>query len=78
MPKKFPPEFKRDAVTLARRGDLNVAEVAVDLDRRVDQPALDAPGGRRGVLGAADVRPSVQRPGLLQVAGEPITPPRVG
>jgi hypothetical protein len=22
MPKKFPPEFKRDVVTVARRGDL--------------------------------------------------------
>lgn len=32
MPKKFPPEFKRDVVTAARRGDLTVAEVAVDFD----------------------------------------------
>ena len=30
MPKKFPPEFKRDVVTVARRGDLSIAEVAVD------------------------------------------------
>jgi transposase len=30
MPKKFPPEFKRDVVGVARRGDLSVAEVAVD------------------------------------------------
>lgn len=30
MPKKFPDEFKRDVVTVARRGDLTVAEVAVD------------------------------------------------
>ena len=30
MPKKYPPEFKRDVVTVARRGDLSVAEVAVD------------------------------------------------
>ena len=30
MPKKFPPEFKRDVVTVARRGDLTVPEVAVD------------------------------------------------
>ena len=30
MPKKFPPEFKRDVVAVARRGDLSVAEVAVD------------------------------------------------
>ncbi len=32
MPKKFPAEFKRDVVTVARRGDLTVAEVAVDFD----------------------------------------------
>ena len=32
MPKKFPPEFKRDVVTVARRGDLSVAEVAADFD----------------------------------------------
>ena len=32
MPRKFPPEFKRDVVTVARRGDLTVAEVAADFD----------------------------------------------
>lgn len=30
MPKKFPREFKRDVVTVARRGDLTIPEVAVD------------------------------------------------
>jgi transposase len=30
MPKKFPAEFKRDVVAVARRGDLSIAEVAVD------------------------------------------------
>ena len=30
MPKKFPPEFKRDVFAVARRGDLSVAEVAAD------------------------------------------------
>jgi transposase len=30
MPKKFPPEFKRDVVAVARRGDLTIPEVAVD------------------------------------------------
>jgi transposase len=30
MPKKFPPEFKRDVVAVARRGDLSIAEVAAD------------------------------------------------
>lgn len=32
MPKKFPPEFKRDVVAVARRGDLTIAEVAADFD----------------------------------------------
>jgi transposase len=32
MPKRYPPEFKRDVVTVARRGDLSVPEVAVDFD----------------------------------------------
>lgn len=30
MPKKFPDEFKRDVVAVARRGDLKVPEVAAD------------------------------------------------
>ena len=30
MPKRFPPEFKRDVVAVARRGDLTIAEVAAD------------------------------------------------
>jgi len=32
VPKKFPPEFKRDVVSVARRGDLTIAEVAADFD----------------------------------------------
>jgi transposase len=32
MPKRFPPEFKRDVVTVARRGGLTRAEVAADFD----------------------------------------------
>jgi transposase-like protein len=32
MPKRYPPEFKRDVVTVARRGDLTVKEVAADFD----------------------------------------------
>ena len=32
MPEKFPPEFKRDVVTVAGRGDLTVGEVAADFD----------------------------------------------
>ena len=30
MPKKYPPEFKRDVANVARRGDLTVPEVAAD------------------------------------------------
>jgi len=36
MPKKFPAEFKRDVVTVARRGDLTIAEVAADFDVSVE------------------------------------------
>ena len=36
MPKKFPPEFKRDVVRVARRGDLTHAEVASDFDISVE------------------------------------------
>ena len=36
MPKRFPPEFKRDVVTVARRGDLSIAEVAADFDISVE------------------------------------------
>lgn len=32
MPKRFRPEFKRDVVAVARRGDLTVNEVAADFD----------------------------------------------
>jgi transposase len=32
VPKRFPPEFKRDVVTVARRGDLTLNEVAADFD----------------------------------------------
>ncbi len=36
MPKKFPPEFKRDVVRVARRGDLSQAEVAADFGISVE------------------------------------------
>jgi transposase len=32
MPKKFPPEFRGDVVSVARRGDLTINEVASDFD----------------------------------------------
>ena len=32
MPKRYPDEFKRDVVTVARRGDLTVLEVATDFE----------------------------------------------
>lgn len=55
MPKKLPPEFKRDVVTVARRGDLTRAEVAADFDfdisvesvnRRMRQTYVDDPHSR--------------------------------
>jgi len=36
VPRKFPPEFKRDVVTVARRRDLTIAEVAADFDISVE------------------------------------------
>lgn len=36
MPKKFPTEFKRYVVRVARRGDLTRAEVAADFDVSVE------------------------------------------
>jgi transposase len=36
MPKKFPAEFKGDVVTVARRGDLTLGEVAADFDVSVE------------------------------------------
>jgi len=36
MPKKFPPEFKRDVAKVARRGDLTLAEVAHDFDVSIE------------------------------------------
>src|SRR3712207_1463679 len=36
VPKKFPPEFKRDVVRVARRSDLSQAEVAADFDISVE------------------------------------------
>jgi transposase len=36
MPKRFPLEFKRDVVRVARRGDLTVAEVAADFDISIE------------------------------------------
>jgi len=36
MPKKYPPEFKRDVVMVARRGDLSVAEVSADFGIAVE------------------------------------------
>ena len=32
MPMRFPAEFKRDVVAVARRGELTVAEIAINFD----------------------------------------------
>ena len=52
MPKKFPPEFKRHVVTVARRGDLTVAGVAADFDI--------SPESVRGWMRQADVDDGVR------------------
>jgi transposase len=36
VPKKYPPEFKRDVVTVARRGELTQDEVAADFGISVE------------------------------------------
>ena len=61
MPKRFPAEFKRDVVTVARRGDLTMAEVAADFDisiesvrRWVRQCEIDE-GVRDGLTSAEQV-----------------------
>jgi transposase len=58
VPKKFPPEFKRDVVTVARRGDLTINEVAADFDispesvrRWMRQADIDA-GVKEGLTSA--------------------------
>lgn len=65
MPKKFPSEFKRDVVTVARRGDLTVAEVAADFSvsaesvRRWMRQA-DVDDGVRGGLTSSEQSEIVQ------------------
>lgn len=56
MPKKYPPEFKREVVMVARRGDLTVPEVAVDV--RVSEESVrrwmhqtDVAAGLKGSMG---------------------------
>ncbi len=58
MPKKFPPEFKRDVVAVARRGDRTRTEVAADfgisdstLKRWMSQADIDD-GVRDGLTSA--------------------------
>jgi transposase len=51
MPKRYPPEFKRDVVTVARRGDLTVNEVAADFDIAPESPAEETRQLTRQVLG---------------------------
>jgi transposase-like protein len=46
MPKKYPPEFKRDVAEVARRGDLTFAEVASDFGVSPESVRLVAAQGR--------------------------------
>ena len=59
MPKKFPPEFKRDVVAVAGRGKIPVSEVDADFD--VSESTLwrwmqqaDVDDGIKGGLTAAE------------------------
>jgi len=45
MPKRFPDDFKRDVVAVARRRTVPLEKVAADLD--VDASPFDAPGRHR-------------------------------
>lgn len=48
MPKRYPPVFKRDVVTVARHGDLSVNEVAADFDIALESVRpLGSPGRHR-------------------------------
>jgi len=65
MPKKFPPEFKRDVVTVARRGELTYAEIAADFDISVESirrwvRQADIDDGTRGGLTSAEQSEIVQ------------------
>ena len=65
MPKKFPPEFKRDVVRVARRGDLTRAEVAADFDISVESVSrwmrqADIDDGVRDGLTTAEQAESVK------------------
>ncbi len=69
MPKKFLPEFERDVVRTARRGDLSQAEVAADFDIPVESV-------RRWVRladiddGVVDGQTSAEQSGLVQLRRE--------
>lgn len=78
MPKKFPAEFKRDVVAVARRGGLTRAEVAADfaisestLQRWMRQADVD--DGIKDGLTTAEQSEVVQlrRDGVEVVLGEP-------
>ena len=66
MPKKYPEEFKRDVVMVARRGDLGVPEVATDFGiaeetvrRWMRQAEIDA--------GVRDGKTSAEQSELVQL-----------
>jgi len=57
MPKKFPPEFKRDVATVARRGDPTVAKPRTVRDRFLHSPGSR---GRRWPVLITFRRPGVK------------------
>src|ERR1700712_2476201 len=73
MPKAFPPEFRRDVVAVARKGEAPIAEIAKDFG--ISESCLrnwltkaDADGRRPGVSAgdSAEVRELKRRNRLLE------------
>jgi transposase-like protein len=66
--KKFPPEFKPDVVTVARRGERNINDVVSDFDippesvRRMMRQADIDDGVRDGLTTAEHLQPTVLAP----------------
>ena len=82
MPKAFPPEFRRDVVAVARKGDATIAQVAKDfgisascLQRWLKIAEVDD-GIRRGVTTteSAELRQLRKRNKLLEQENEILRP----
>jgi len=69
MPKGHPDEFKRDAVAVARRGDLTIPEVATDLE--VAEDSVRCPMRQADIAeGIKDGVPSAEQSELVWLRRE--------